>query len=167
MGLKLGSSKLNRYKYFPSTKEELIKLLKERLELDKNADLNDIDVSKVTDMSELFYNIDVHSPLMDKWDVSDVTNMAAMFASCINFNSDISGWNVSNVEDFRYTFYKCENFDQDISKWNMKKAKNISHIFDGCKKLSCDLTNLRYRIKSPFNKLKAFNDCQNATVPEE
>lgn len=48
----------NNYKYFPKTKDELKdiinKLLKERKD-QEIIDLNDIDTSEITDMSELFY----------------------------------------------------------------------------------------------------------------
>ena len=38
------------YSCAPETKEELKEILKERLKQDPNADLNDIDVSNITDM---------------------------------------------------------------------------------------------------------------------
>ena len=76
----IGSS---NYKYFPETKEELKEIIKRRIEDEGNeADLNDIVVSKITDMSELFE------------DFSD-------------FNCDISKWDVSNVKDKRYMFWDC------------------------------------------------------------
>ena len=42
------------YKYFPITKEELRKILEERLKKDKNANLNDIDVSRLDDLNGIF-----------------------------------------------------------------------------------------------------------------
>ena len=43
-----------KYQYFLKTKGELRSILEERLAKDKNANLNDINVSEITDMSELF-----------------------------------------------------------------------------------------------------------------
>ena len=42
------------YSCAPQTKEDLIDIIKERLKKDQNADLNDIDVSRITDMGVLF-----------------------------------------------------------------------------------------------------------------
>ena len=61
-----------------NNKSELIKVIKQRIqEQGPNCDLNDIDVSKVTDMSGLF---------------------SASYAFK-DFNGDISRWDVSNVKN--------------------------------------------------------------------
>ena len=47
--------KIVDYKYFPQTKEELQDIIKKRINTEGNkVDLNDIDVSNITDMSNLF-----------------------------------------------------------------------------------------------------------------
>ena len=44
-----------QFKYFPQTKEELRNLIEQRIKVEGNeVNLNDIDVSAITDMSELF-----------------------------------------------------------------------------------------------------------------
>ena len=127
--LKLGKS---RYKYHPQTKKELKDLIKQRINAEGNeVDLNDIDVSNITDMSELFYGIDFNGDI-SKWYVSNVTNMKSMFFECKSFNQDISQWNVSNVIDMEHMFSWCESFNQDISKWNVSNVKNIGSIFNNC-----------------------------------
>ena len=78
--------KNNQYKYFPQTKKELRLIIENRIKDEGNeADLNEIDVSKITDMSALFEGT--------------------------NFNGDISGWDVSNVINMRYMFAECESFN--------------------------------------------------------
>ena len=123
------------YKYFPKTKEELRKILEERLKEDKNANLNDIDVSKITEMGlnnsyiSLFEGLDPHNIDISEWDVSNVTNMSYMFYRCENFNSDLSNWDVSNVTHMHFMFEYCENFNSDLSKWNVSKVEDMIDMF--------------------------------------
>ena len=99
----------DHYEYSPETKDELIKII--RILLDKGeTDLNCIDTSNITDMSELFYNKNLK-------------------------NVDISNWDVSNVKDMHYMFFECTNFNCDLSKWNVNNVTNMNYIFDGCKSL--------------------------------
>ena len=73
----------NNYKYFPKTKEELKDIIVNRIKAEGNeVDLNDIDVSEITDMSNLFEGTD--------------------------FNGDISSWDVSKVKYFYDIFYNCK-----------------------------------------------------------
>ena len=108
-GLKITSkTKVDKYTYHPKTKEELQDLLKQLIEERGNeGDFNDIDTSKITDMSDLFDGIDKFNGNISKWDVSNVTNMTYMFHGCQSFNQDISKWNVSNVKNNNKIFYNC------------------------------------------------------------
>ena len=124
--------KKRNYKYFPKTKEELKEIIEQRIKQEGNkVNLNDIDVSEITDMSDLFMNLDFNGDI-SKWDVSKVTNMSYMFNSCKNFNVDISFWDVSNVTDMTFMFMLCKNFNQDISSWDVSKVKNYKKIFENC-----------------------------------
>ena len=99
--------KKNKYKYFPKTKEKLKAIIKKRIKAEGNeADLNDIDVSNITDMSELFEGTGFNGNI-SRWDVSNVTNMTYMFYGCKSFNQDISNWDVSKVTDMEYMFDYC------------------------------------------------------------
>ena len=105
--LKLGKS---RYKYHPKTKEELKDIIMQRIKDEGNdVDLNDIDVSNITDMSVLFEKLKDFNGDISKWNVSNVTNMYVMFYDCHSFNQDISNWNVSNVKYNKYInmFVNC------------------------------------------------------------
>ena len=82
----------------PKNKVELKKIIEETIKEQGNkCDLNFIDTSKITDMSELFYNTKFNGDI-SKWDVSSVENMENMFCKS-DFNGDISKWDVSNVEN--------------------------------------------------------------------
>ena len=94
---------IDSYNYHPKTRDELrqlvYKLMEERGD---DANLNDIDTSEITDMSELFYlskfNVDISN-----WNVSNVKNMGGMFYKS-KFNGDLSNWDVSNVKNMKDMF---------------------------------------------------------------
>ena len=117
------------YKYFPETKKELQDIIKKRIKEEGNeVDLNNIDVSKITDMSALFEGTDFNGNI-SKWDVSNVINMRYIFSGCKSFNKDISNWDVSNVIDTFSMFSDCKSFNQDISSWDVSNVTNISGMF--------------------------------------
>ena len=87
-------------------KAHLYRIISHRIEkYGPNCDLNDIDVSNITDMRELF-----KSPSLSV------------------FNGDISGWDVSNVENMNQMFANSK-FNVDISKWDVSKVRVMSHMF--------------------------------------
>jgi len=151
-----------KYKYQPKNKKELIEAIeKEIYEVQGTpnnpnweADLNCIDTSKITDMSDLFsivsslgkFNGDISkwnvrnvktmeavfheskfNQDISKWDVSNVENMSYMFAFS-KFNQDISNWNVSNVKKMDGMFFKSK-FNKDISKWDVSNVENMGEMF--------------------------------------
>ena len=103
--LKIGKnlSKFSTHSYQPKTKEELQRIINERIKKDgTKCDLNDIDTSLITDMSWLFYESGFNGDI-SKWDVSNVTDMTRMF-SFSYFNQDISKWDTSSVTDMKEMF---------------------------------------------------------------
>ena len=126
---KIGDEK-QKYKYFPKDKNELRKIIEERLEKDKNADLNDIDVSNIIYMADLFLDLDPHNIDISKWNVSKVTSMHAMFNGCQNFNSDLSNWNVSKVKDMNYMFFYCKKFEgKGLEDWDVSAVTHMRFMF--------------------------------------
>ena len=141
------------YDFRPSNKKELKELIDRLIkERGPNCDLNDIDVSRIDDMSELFRESNFRGDI-SKWDVSNVKDMSKMFlASYFNgdiskwnvsnvrymsemfrlssFNGDISKWNVRNVIDMSYMF-ASSNFDRDISKWDVSNVRDMAYMFEG------------------------------------
>ena len=120
----------------PKDKVELREILEERLAVDENANLNDIDVSAITDMSNLFDSLDPHNIKIDNWDVSNVEDMDGMFEGCKNFNCNLENWDVSNVEDMYAMFWNCSKFEgEGLEKWNPVKCKYMMRMFNYCNSL--------------------------------
>ena len=102
------TSKSKSLRLQPKTKNELKQLIEQELkEQGPDADLNFIDTSLITDMSELFWPFDISNIKIDEWDVSKVTNMQNMFYMCTKFDGNISKWDVSNVTNYYCMFYGC------------------------------------------------------------
>ena len=97
-----------------------------------NSNLNNWNVSKVKDMSDMFHNCEAFNKPLDKWDVSNVKDMSNMFNVALKFNQNINNWNVSNVEDLSKTFRYCKAFDQPLNDWDVSNVKNMQHIFEDC-----------------------------------
>ena len=78
-------------KFTVKDREELERLIRAMIDRDgPNCDLNFIDVSKVTDMSNLFGIFGEFKGNISEWDVSNVTNMSGMFDFNEHFNGDLS-----------------------------------------------------------------------------
>ena len=125
------------YNYHPKTKSELQDIIEQLLkERGDNADLNDIDTSKITDMSNLFFKEFPHNIDISKWDVSNVEDMGCMFYNCPDFNCDLSDWVVRKVTNMRYMFRGCNNFKgEGLDNWKVNNNTDIYGTFDDCKSL--------------------------------
>ena len=132
----------SNFKYQPQDKKELMEIIWQRCEElgTKDIDLNDIDVSMIVDMSEVFAGYAAIGQLgnmnalrsidISKWDVSGVTNMESMFENQYELESigDVSKWNVSNVTNMNSMFKDCEMLVCDISDWKFNKNVNMNRF---------------------------------------
>ena len=111
----------------PDNREELEDLISQRIDqYGSKCNLNDIDVSGITDMSFLFCDMTFDGDI-SKWDVSRVKNMSSMFAGS-TFNGDLSKWDVSKVENMN-SMFSYSRFNSDISKWDVSRVKNMISMF--------------------------------------
>lgn len=129
----INNSKRRSFKYFPKDKEELEILITKRIQEEGNdVDLNDIDISKVSDMSFMFMGQDFKGDV-SCWDVSHVTDMYEMFSFCKEFDCDISEWDISNVNDFQLMFRNCENLKKEyFESWGdkIKPTAEMNKMFE-------------------------------------
>ena len=115
------------YTLFPKTKDELKQMIETEIRKNGNeCSLNHINVSKITDMADLFFGSKFNGDISD-WDVSNVTNMSEMFYNS-NFNGDISNWDVSNVTNMDEMFRRSI-FNGDISNWDVSAVTDTTHMF--------------------------------------
>lgn len=136
------------YKYHPTDRSELLSIIKEKINIQKNKnvynlDLTDTDTSKITDMEQLFsYALNrIKKPVLiglDNWDVSNVTSMSSMFAGCDSIEEiNMRNWDTSNVIDMQRMFYNCTNLWRlDLSSFNTSKIFTMKSMFEWCQSLT-------------------------------
>ena len=66
---------------------------------------------------------------INNWDVSNVTDMRAMFAGARSFNQPLNKWNVSKVTRMSYMFEDAESFNQPLNNWDVSNVSTME-----CKK---------------------------------
>ena len=93
-------------------------------------DINDWDVSFITDMSSLFEGKEDFNDDISMWNVSNVKNMINMFCEATSFNQDIGLWNVSNVTNMNGMFFNAESFNQELSDWDVSRVRRMDSMFD-------------------------------------
>jgi uncharacterized repeat protein (TIGR02543 family) len=105
--------------------------------------IDTLNTSNVTNMKETFFEAGKNAPNfvldLSKWDVSKVTNMHWMFYN-VGYRSttfglgDLSRWNTSNVTDM-YEMFICAglnaNWHLDCSKWDVSKVTSHPYFNDG------------------------------------
>ncbi|WP_293651892.1 BspA family leucine-rich repeat surface protein, partial [uncultured Campylobacter sp.] len=154
---KLKKASSAEYKYHPKTNEELKDLISH-----ENVKLSEIDISKVSDLSELFKD-SKRSDFsgIEDWDVSHITNMSYMFAGAENFNSDISSWDVSHVTNMSGMFAGATNFNQPLNNWDVSSVTDMSGMFLGNESFNqflndWDVSNVK-NIRGMFFMATSFN----------
>ena len=145
--------------YQPTSKASLLGLLS-----NPEIKLEEIDTSKITDMSYLFANSKrTDFSGIEKWNTSNVTDMDFLFGNCENFNQDISNWDVGKVTNMFCMFKDCECFNQDISKWNVSNVTDMSSMFSGCKNFNQPLND--WNVGNVEDMSCMFSGCEKFNQP--
>ena len=111
-----------------------------------NCNISSWDVSNVTNMAFMFsYNSSFNQPL-NSWDVGNVTNMNWMFGYNSAFNQALNNWDVRNVVTFHAMFYEATSFNQPLNQWNLQGG-----VFDGSWGHRIDMESM-FKYATSFNQ---------------
>ena len=126
------------------------------------------DVSRVTDMSLLFFNRGDFNEDISNWDVSRVTNMERMFRGATSFNQNIGNWNVSRVTNMTGMFMGATNFNQDIGNWVVSRVTNMERMFRGATSFNQNIGNWNVsrvtNMGGMFDRAESFSINPNWTI---
>ncbi|WP_188505791.1 BspA family leucine-rich repeat surface protein [Parapedobacter pyrenivorans] len=91
--------------------------------------INEWDVSTVTNLSNLFEDVTGFNQSLDNWDVSNVTSLNFLFDGASSFNQPLDTWDVSSVTNFDYLFRDASSFDQSLDAWNLESFVGSVGVF--------------------------------------
>jgi surface protein len=118
-------------------------------------DINDWNVSRVTNMALLFDDASHFNDRIDRWDVRNVTSMDRMFCRAIAFNQPLSTWNIHRVTTMKGMFCDAAAFNQPLDTWDVSKVTDMRCMFHRASSFKqplttwavVTLTRWRYRLK--------------------
>ncbi|KAB5482558.1 BspA family leucine-rich repeat surface protein, partial [Muricauda hadalis] len=98
------------------------------------------DLSKVTDMANMFIGATSFDGNLNGWDTSSVIVMNGMFRGATSFNGDISDWDTSSVTIMANMFNGATSFNGDISGWNTSNVTTMEEMFSGAIAFNGDIS---------------------------
>lgn len=87
------------------------------------------DISRITDLSGMFYRARKFNHPLDGWDTSGVTSLRDMFSGARAFNQPVGDWNTSKVTDMSGMFNEAESFNQPIGNWDTLRVTDMAAMF--------------------------------------
>lgn len=94
-----------------------------------NESIGHWDVSSITNMESLFQGCSCFNHELNNWNVSKVTNMKAMFSNASAFNKPLYNWNVSRVTSMQKMFAQASSFDQYLNGWDISGLTDMQWMF--------------------------------------
>ena len=132
----------------------------------ESIDTTGIDTSKVTDMTDMFFDcVDLLNLDVSNLNTSNVTNMTYMFGYCKSLKSlDLSSFDTTNVVNMEAMFGECSGLEElKIDNFDTKKVINMSSVFYGCSKLTnLDLSN--FDTSNVTNMKGLFYNCSSLAI---
>ena len=66
---------------------------------------------------------------LENWDVSNVSDMGYMFLHALEFDQDISVWQVHNAFNLNSMFFGANKFNQDLlQKWKISEHADTENM---------------------------------------
>lgn len=126
-------------------------------------DVSGLDTSNVTNMSDMFNYCEALTTLnVSGFDTSNVTNMSGMFAGVSLPTLDLSGFDTSNVTDMSYMFADVSLPTLDLSNFDTANVTEMGYMFDGCSLLTTlDLSSFDTSNVTYMSGM--FSQCSNLT----
>ena len=151
--------------YAPSSSQHLFGDYSKCTEINGLANL---DTSKVTNMSGMFFNCSSLPSLeVSNFDTSKVMDMGDMFYQCRSLPSlDVSNFDTSKVTYMGLMFHYCSSLTSlDVSNFDTSKVTNMSDMFSYCSSLtSLDVSN--FNTSNVTNMRSMFYNCRRLTSLE-
>lgn len=108
-------------------------------------DLKNLNTSKVTDFSYMFFNCSSVKQLdLSSFDTRQAVSFSRMFKDCDSLDSlDLSSFDTRGAYEFDWMFEKCSGLTGiDVSSFNTESATDMNGMFYECRKLkNLDLRN--------------------------
>lgn len=95
-----------------------------------NGEIGDWNTSVVTIMEGVFYGATAFNGNIGNWDISSVTNLSSMFADAASFNQPIGEWDTSNVTSMGNMFSGATSFNQNLGGWDLSSITNMNNMFN-------------------------------------
>jgi surface protein len=131
--------------------------------------MNCWDVNKITDMSNIFYNINgeksedsINEPI-NCWNVSRVTNMISMFLGATSFNQPLDMWDVSSVTNMHDMFNGATSFNQPLDMWDVSSVTSMNAMFNGASSFNQPLNS--WDVRNVTNMQAIFYDGTSFNQP--
>jgi surface protein len=105
-------------------------------------------------------------PAIGAWDVSRVTNMDDLFLRLTGFNEPIGGWDTSGVRSMRGMFERCKDFNQPIGGWNTGNVTSMSRMFLGAERFNRELLFDTRRVADMSDMFRDANEFNNGVADE-
>ena len=110
-----------------------------------------------------FYNCDSLSEILglENLDVSLVTDMSQMFSGCTALTTlDLSALNASSTVNMQQMFFGCASLTTlNLSGWNTANVTNMADMFNGCSALETVRVSDGFKTDNVSNSIGMFEGC--------